>query len=82
MHYSDEDVFNLALNQEVFKRTVAVGQSPVRTAKVFCGLYGIRIDDDLFRRYDVARADPFNDAVGSLFSMTQKLFVRWIRRRC
>lgn len=66
MHYTHQDVFDLALDQEVFMRIVALAQSPTRTAKALCGLYGIQIDDDLFRRYEITRDDPFHDAVGTL----------------
>ena len=37
-------------------------------------MFGVRIDADLFRRYEITRDDPFSDAVGSLIQYDPETF--------
>lgn len=62
----EKSVFELSQNQKVFARAVADARSSTRTAAALCGLFGVQVDQELFRKYEIVQSDPASEAVADL----------------
>ena len=63
---NEANIFELHLCQDLFSRIVAALQCPTRTLAVYAGMYGVKIDQDLVRKYQVLAFDPCADVIGEL----------------
>ena len=73
--YTEYDVYELALAQSVFARTVARARSSTRATAVFGALFGVDFDEKFLQEYEIANNDPFSAAVGTLMDYDPELDV-------
>ena len=71
---NEVNIFELNLCQDLFFRVVAALQCPSRTLAVYAGMYGVEIDQDLVRKYQVISSDPCADVIGDLIDYSTSTF--------